>query len=94
MVVDLDAIRARHREAYGDPATPMGAMRDVAALLAERDRLAATVERVRALHRPVEIEPSETICGHCSYRLPNGRYFGKVAEWPCPTIAAIEGTDS
>ena len=49
MAVDLDAIRARHREAYGDPATPMGAMRDVAALLAERDRLAATVDRVRAL---------------------------------------------
>src|SRR5699024_4569584 len=60
----------------------------------ERDRLAATVDRVRALHRPVDIEPSETICGHCSYRLPNGRYFGKVAEWPCPTIAAIEGTGS
>src|SRR5699024_11307185 len=44
---------------------------------AERDRLAATVDRVRALHRPVEIEPSETICGHCSSRLPNGRCFGK-----------------
>jgi len=49
MAVDLDAIRARHREAYGDPATPMGAMRDVAALLAERDRLAAVVDRVAAI---------------------------------------------
>ena len=65
-----------------------------AELASDHIRLAATVDRVRALHRPVEIEPSETICGHCSYRLPNGRYFGKVAEWPCPTIAAIEGTDS
>ena len=45
---------------------------------------------VLGLHRPVEVEPSDTICGECSFQLPNGRYFGKVVEWPCPTVAAIE----
>lgn len=52
-------------------------------------RLIAAVEAVLEEHRPVEVEPSDTICGECSFRLPNGRYFGKVVEWPCPTVAAI-----
>lgn len=56
---------------------------------ADRDRAEAALARVRELHQPVEIEPSGTICGHCSYLLPNGRYFGKVEEWPCPTITAL-----
>lgn len=62
-------------------------------LLAEVRRLQAAGERVRALHRPVDIEPSETICGECSYRMPNGRYLQPVVEHPCPTIAALNGDD-
>ena len=59
-------------------------------LLAEVERLRAGIE---ALHRPVEIEPSETICGHCSWQLPNGRFFGQVVEWPCETAALLNPTE-
>ena len=59
-------------------------------LLAEVRRLQSADEQVRALHHPVEIEPSETICGECSYRMPNGRYL-PVVEHPCPTIDALDG---
>ena len=55
---------------------------------AEVERLRAGIE---ALHFPVEIEPSETICGHCSWQLPNGRFVGQVVEWPCPTTTLTEG---
>ena len=61
----------------------------IRALLAEVRRLQAADERVRALHRPVDVEPSDTICGECSYRMPNGRYL-PVVEHPCPTIDALE----
>jgi hypothetical protein len=63
---------------------------DISHLLGEVERLSAQVQRVRAIHQPVEIEPSETICGECSFRIPNGRYFGKVVEWPCPTLIALD----
>ncbi|MBK0420460.1 hypothetical protein JD276_15655 [Leucobacter sp. CSA1] len=53
-------------------------------------RLVAALEAVSETHRPVEIEPSGTICHECSFQLPNGRYFGKVTEYPCPTVRAIE----
>lgn len=52
-------------------------------------RLIAFAEAVLALHRPVEVEPSDTICSECSTRLPNGRYLPTV-EWPCPTAALAE----
>ena len=64
---------------------------DVPRLLAGVRRLQAADERVRALHRPVDIEPSDTICGECSYGLRNGRYLPPVVEYPCPTIAALDG---
>lgn len=51
----------------------------------------AAVERVRELHKPVDVEPSDTICGECSFRLPNGRYFGRLEEYPCATIRALDG---
>ena len=51
--------------------------------------LRAQVGAVRALHRPVDIEPSDTICAECSWQLPNGRYFGHVVEYPCPTMIAL-----
>ncbi|PRI11901.1 hypothetical protein [Leucobacter massiliensis] len=53
-------------------------------------RMVAALEAVTALHQPVEIEPSDTICRECSFQLPNGRYFGMLTEWPCPTIHAVE----
>lgn len=52
--------------------------------------LVAALRAVLDLHRPVEVEPSDTICGDCSFQLPNGRYFGKVEEWPCDTVRAVE----
>src|SRR5690625_3929294 len=53
--------------------------------------LAARLAAVEEVHTPVEIEPSDTICGHCSFQLPNGKYFGKVVEWPCDDIKAVRG---
>lgn len=49
--------------------------------------------RVREVHRPVDIEPSNTICGGCSTLRGEGenmRYF-PVEEWPCDTIRALDG---
>jgi hypothetical protein len=46
---------------------------------------------VAALHAPVEIEPSATICGGCSTLRGSGnslRYFPTV-EWPCETAAVL-----
>ena len=57
----------------------------------ENKRLSAQIDAAREMHYPVEIEPSDTICGGCSYQLPNGRYLGKVVEYPCPTIRALGG---
>lgn len=51
---------------------------------------AAALRAVLDLHGSVEVEPSDTICGECSFRLPNGRYFGKLIEWPCPTVQAVQ----
>ncbi len=62
---------------------------DLVRVIAKRDALAAAVERAEALHCPVDIEPSDTICHECSFQLPNGRYFGKVVEHPCPTLQAL-----
>ena len=92
---DLDAIEERYpsTEAWEAGLIAMGtrARTDVPALLVEVRRLQDAVERVRALHVPVEVEPSDTICRECSLRLPNGRYFGKLVEHPCPTITALDG---
>lgn len=51
------------------------------------------VARVREVHRPVDVEPSETICHACSTLRGNGdslRYF-PYKEWPCDTIRALDG---
>lgn len=61
----------------------------IAAARTDVPALVAALRGVLEMHQPVEIEPSDTICGECSYRLPNGRYFGKVEYWPCPTVRAI-----
>lgn len=48
------------------------------------------IAKFRTLHYPVEVEPSETICGECSHQMPNGRYLPTV-EWPCPTLELFGG---
>ena len=47
---------------------------------------------VRELHRPVDVEPSDTICAACSTLRGSGeslRYF-PTKEWPCATIQALD----
>ena len=47
---------------------------------------------VRDLHRPVDVEPSDTICAACSTLRGSGeslRYF-PTEEWPCATIQALD----
>lgn len=51
------------------------------------------IQAVRDLHRPVEIEPSDTICTECSLPLPNGQGFGETVDWPCATIRALGGDE-
>jgi hypothetical protein len=52
---------------------------------ADRDRLAAQVERVRALHKP-ELFAGVQACLACSPGMPPPT----LIEWPCPTIAAVD----
>ena len=60
-------------------------------------RLVDALEKVLILHKPVEVEPSETICSGCSTLRGQGetaRYF-PFTEYPCPTVrditTALEG---
>lgn len=51
----------------------------------------AALTAVLDLHRPVDIEPSETICHGCSTLRGEGksaRYF-PFEDYPCPTVTAI-----
>lgn len=54
----------------------------------------SALARVRELHAPVEVEPSDTICAACSHQIGSGsriRWMPTV-EWPCPTIRALDAT--
>jgi len=53
----------------------------------ERDRLAAAVERVRALHAP---EPFEMPNGEVWYRCGRCQH---ASSRPCATLRALDGTD-
>ena len=53
------------------------------------DRMERALRGVMERHRPIEVEPSDTICAACSNQLPNGLFL-PVVEWPCPDVAAIE----
>ena len=53
----------------------------------ERDRLAAAVERVQALHAP---EPFEMPNGEVWYRCGRCQH---ASSRPCPTRRALDGTD-
>ena len=67
---------------------------DVAFIAAARTAvpaLTAAVRDVLALHRAVEVEPSDTICAGCSTLRGAGeslRYF-PVTEYPCATVRAL-----
>ena len=92
--IDTDATAAEWREAYEAKRAQARREAAVKALREAADdieRLRARLDAARELHYPVEIEPSDTICGECSYQLPSGSYFGKVVEYPCPTISALGG---
>lgn len=63
------------------------------ALLSGLEQAERQVARVREVHRPIDVEPSETICHACSTLRGNGetlRYF-PYKEWPCDTIRALDG---
>ena len=64
---------------------------DVALMSLLDGRLPQALDALQAvldLHKPVDVEPSETICAACSNRLPNGRFM-PIIEYPCPTVRAI-----
>ena len=52
------------------------------------DRMERALRGVVERHRPIEVEPSDTICAACSNQLPNGRFL-PVVEWPCPDVDVI-----
>lgn len=56
---------------------------------ADRDRAAAAIERVRALHQPMRRGPF-TICMRCSGWDGEWRCLGVVTDYPCDTIAALD----
>ena len=96
----LHGVQKRNIYDFADADFIAHARTDVADLLAEVKRLRAdhlrlegTVRCIEALHHPVDVEPSETICAACSQPRPetDGPYY--VEEWPCATIAIINGGD-
>ena len=71
----------------------------VLALLAERDALAAKVERVRALHKSSGDAGTQGFAGR-KYGYISPYCMGEVASdeygvpWPCETIRALDGAES
>jgi len=66
---------------------------DVAALIAEVERLRGQIDAVKKIHEPEEYENPNTfeqgyMCSHCYQE--NGEW----AEYPCPTIRALDGEES
>jgi hypothetical protein len=55
--------------------------------------LATAIERVRALHQPEDVQFTGgrvvTLCIHCNTGDP---YVTVSMDWPCPTLAALDGT--
>ena len=63
---------------------------DIAALLAEVERLRARIEKVRELHKPIDalntsVNQIQQVCIGC------GQDDGNWQRWPCPTIRALDG---
>ena len=72
---------------------------DILAAAAERDALAAKVERVRALHKSSGDAETQGYTGR-EYGYISPYCMGEVASdeygvpWPCETIRAIDGAES
>lgn len=71
---------------------------EVARVARERDALAATMERVRALHTPKRDEPWSLVqhefcsCGAMeTYTADDGYPAIGPAHYPCPTVRALDG---
>lgn len=56
----------------------------------DRSQMQTALQAIIARHKPIDIEPDDTICHECSWQLPNGKYFGKIIEYPCATLQDIE----
>lgn len=53
--------------------------------------LLESIERVRELHKEVEVfYRKETILG-CEYCFKASKYFREIFEYPCETIKALDG---
>ena len=61
----------------------------IAAARTNVEQMERALRVVLGLHKPVEVEPSDTVCGECSTLLPIGRFL-RTVEWPCPTVTSIE----
>jgi hypothetical protein len=82
-----DAGLRGHGDCWPDITAP------ILALIAERDRLAAAMQRVRDLHRPW-VTVHGTHCNACSHLGVDGTAMvGRVVDMPCPTLRALD-TDS
>lgn len=54
-----------------------------------RDQRTASINRVRALHQPMQ-RGALTICAHCSHwDEKRQRYFGVLTDYPCDTLHAL-----
>ena len=91
----LAEVRRLRAERDGDGDAQSGTLwrtqRDLDHARNERLRLKGTLRCIEALHHPVDIEPSETICAACSQPRPETDWPYYVEEWPCATIAIING---
>lgn len=73
-----------------------GGVEPTAAFIAEsRTRFPQAVAALREVmkrHRPVEVEPSETICSACSHRRGWGESvrYSPAVEHPCATLRLVE----
>lgn len=60
--------------------------KEIVTLLADNDSLRAAIDRVRALHVPVEILGFGPMCDECNSVADNW-----IAPHPCPTLRALDG---
>ena len=87
------------REAFELLASAVNALPALLDAAAERDALAAKVERVRALHKSSGDAETQGYTGR-EYGYISPYCMGEVASdeygvpWPCPTIRAIDGAES
>ena len=75
--------------AYADAELITNAPADIAALIAEVERLQAQIGVVRTLHEPIEalnttVNRVQKVCLGC------GQDNGNWQNWPCPTTRALE----